>query len=195
MEDDWDLHAVVRGCGSTSTTASSTATTASIPNPSDDLFTTNFQQNSNTSAAYCQDLFQHKRESFIEDLHDLCKPFFARSHQPSPQIRSVISPKSLPISPLSVLGGFQGLSSSEQQQQQLAQRLLQQSQMTQKELLISVANDSKATTASQNHSSRSAKRRKNSLKRVCHVPAESLSSDMWSWRKYGQKPIKGSPYP
>ncbi|XP_073028650.1 WRKY transcription factor 22-like [Primulina eburnea] len=191
MEDDWDLHAVVRGCGSTSTststTASSTATTAAIPNPSDDLFTTNFQQNSNTSAAYCQDLFRHN----IEDLHDLCKPLFPRSQQPSPQIRSVISPKSLPISPLSVLGGFQGLSSSEQ----LAQRLLQQTQITQKQLFISVAKASKATTVSQNPSSRSAKRRKNSLKRVCHVPAESLSSDMWSWRKYGQKPIKGSPYP
>lgn len=33
------------------------------------------------------------------------------------------------------------------------------------------------------------------MKRVCQVPAEGLSSDMWSWRKYGQKPIKGSPYP
>lgn len=37
--------------------------------------------------------------------------------------------------------------------------------------------------------------RKNQMKRVCQVPAEALSSDMWSWRKYGQKPIKGSPYP
>ncbi|KAG6437732.1 hypothetical protein SASPL_102658 [Salvia splendens] len=32
-------------------------------------------------------------------------------------------------------------------------------------------------------------------KKVCHVAAENLSSDVWSWRKYGQKPIKGSPYP
>ena len=37
--------------------------------------------------------------------------------------------------------------------------------------------------------------RKNQLKRVCQVPAEGLSSDVWAWRKYGQKPIKGSPYP
>ncbi|KAE8707995.1 WRKY transcription factor 22 [Hibiscus syriacus] len=44
------------------------------------------------------------------------------------------------------------------------------------------------------HNSRS-KRRKNQLKRVCQVPAEGLSSDVWAWRKYGQKPIKGSPYP
>ncbi|KAG1367745.1 WRKY transcription factor 22 [Cocos nucifera] len=40
------------------------------------------------------------------------------------------------------------------------------------------------------------KRRKNQQKRVvCHVPADGLTSDMWAWRKYGQKPIKGSPYP
>ncbi|XP_051151525.1 WRKY transcription factor 22-like [Andrographis paniculata] len=40
------------------------------------------------------------------------------------------------------------------------------------------------------------KRRKNQQKRVViQVSAEGLSSDMWAWRKYGQKPIKGSPYP
>jgi WRKY transcription factor 22 len=40
------------------------------------------------------------------------------------------------------------------------------------------------------------KRRKNQHKRVVNqVPAEGLASDMWAWRKYGQKPIKGSPYP
>ena len=38
--------------------------------------------------------------------------------------------------------------------------------------------------------------RKNQQKRrVCHVTADNLSTDMWAWRKYGQKPIKGSPYP
>ncbi|KAL8556728.1 hypothetical protein ACS0TY_004260 [Phlomoides rotata] len=40
------------------------------------------------------------------------------------------------------------------------------------------------------------KKRKNQHKRVViQVSAEGLSSDMWAWRKYGQKPIKGSPYP
>ncbi|EFJ09535.1 hypothetical protein SELMODRAFT_77979, partial [Selaginella moellendorffii] len=40
-------------------------------------------------------------------------------------------------------------------------------------------------------------------KRIVCVPVagggkptgEVLPSDMWAWRKYGQKPIKGSPYP
>ncbi|KAJ4954552.1 hypothetical protein NE237_011335 [Protea cynaroides] len=52
------------------------------------------------------------------------------------------------------------------------------------------------TTSSHSHiQTPRSKRRKNQQKRVCQVPAEGLSSDMWAWRKYGQKPIKGSPYP
>ncbi|KAL7122932.1 hypothetical protein ACP275_01G075200 [Erythranthe tilingii] len=40
------------------------------------------------------------------------------------------------------------------------------------------------------------KKRKNQHKRVVvQVSAEGLASDMWAWRKYGQKPIKGSPFP
>ncbi|PKA65788.1 putative WRKY transcription factor 11 [Apostasia shenzhenica] len=44
------------------------------------------------------------------------------------------------------------------------------------------------------------KRRKNRVKRTIRVPAISskmadIPPDEFSWRKYGQKPIKGSPYP
>ncbi|MBA0622540.1 hypothetical protein Godav_008073 [Gossypium davidsonii] len=44
------------------------------------------------------------------------------------------------------------------------------------------------------------KRRKNRVKKVIRVPAISskiadIPPDEYSWRKYGQKPIKGSPYP
>ncbi|OIW13768.1 hypothetical protein TanjilG_17947 [Lupinus angustifolius] len=49
------------------------------------------------------------------------------------------------------------------------------------------------------------KRRKNQAKKVVCIPApaaansrqtgEVVPSDLWAWRKYGQKPIKGSPYP
>ncbi|KAE8712893.1 putative WRKY transcription factor 29 [Hibiscus syriacus] len=38
--------------------------------------------------------------------------------------------------------------------------------------------------------------RKNQKNRVVqHVTADDIQSDRWAWRKYGQKPIKGSPYP
>ncbi|KAG6479887.1 probable WRKY transcription factor 27 [Zingiber officinale] len=39
-------------------------------------------------------------------------------------------------------------------------------------------------------------RQQQQLKKVVrHVAADDLSSDICAWRKYGQKPIKGSPYP
>ncbi|RDX76906.1 WRKY transcription factor 22, partial [Mucuna pruriens] len=37
--------------------------------------------------------------------------------------------------------------------------------------------------------------KKRKKKRVKHVTAVDGVSDPWAWRKYGQKPIKGSPYP
>lgn len=42
--------------------------------------------------------------------------------------------------------------------------------------------------------------RKNRVKKTIRVPAISskiadIPPDEYSWRKYGQKPIKGSPYP
>lgn len=44
--------------------------------------------------------------------------------------------------------------------------------------------------------SKSKKSKKNQQKRVVEqVKEENLLSDAWAWRKYGQKPIKGSPYP
>ncbi|KAH6758873.1 hypothetical protein C2S51_019108 [Perilla frutescens var. frutescens] len=50
------------------------------------------------------------------------------------------------------------------------------------------------------------RRRKSQAKKVVCIPApapansrpssgEVVPSDLWAWRKYGQKPIKGSPYP
>nr|KYP61901.1 putative WRKY transcription factor 27 [Cajanus cajan] len=50
-------------------------------------------------------------------------------------------------------------------------------------------------TQSQPQAPRPRKRKNQQKKMVCHVTADNLSADLWAWRKYGQKPIKGSPYP
>ncbi|KAM0896263.1 hypothetical protein ACQ4PT_023314 [Festuca glaucescens] len=44
-------------------------------------------------------------------------------------------------------------------------------------------------------SSRSKRKKKQVKKEVKRVAADGVSADPWAWRKYGQKPIKGSPYP
>ncbi|KAK6140641.1 hypothetical protein DH2020_025619 [Rehmannia glutinosa] len=180
MEDDWDLHAVVRGCAALTTTSSAAAAVTNRT-PFGQVFSSSFQQDYNF-----EDLFEPRRETFVQDLY---KPFYFKSPESS---QIVLSPQSIPISPLSVLGGLQDVP-TEQQHQQIVKQLPQQTQLRQKHHSFSVANASKPTV-SHNPSSRS-KRRKNHTKKVCHVSAENLSSDVWSWRKYGQKPIKGSPYP
>ncbi|KAM0840377.1 hypothetical protein ACQ4PT_045075 [Festuca glaucescens] len=44
-------------------------------------------------------------------------------------------------------------------------------------------------------SSRSKRKKKPVKKEMKRVAADGVSADPWAWRKYGQKPIKGSPYP
>ncbi|KZV57661.1 hypothetical protein F511_03121 [Dorcoceras hygrometricum] len=166
MEDDWDIQAVVRGC-STAAAAAVAIAKASCGQ----VFCTSHQNHSFCSTGI-QPLFEPRKENSVHELQDLYKPF-------SPQ--TVFAQNSSTVSPLFLLGGLQDQSAEQQQSLQV---------VSQKQQLFSLPSVSKPN----NPTSRS-KRRKNNLKRVCHVPAESLSSDMWSWRKYGQKPIKGSPYP
>ncbi|XP_076926905.1 putative WRKY transcription factor 7 [Bidens hawaiensis] len=61
-------------------------------------------------------------------------------------------------------------------------------------------NDSHAKCTSSSGRCHCSKKRKTRMKRVVRVPAISLKMadippDDYSWRKYGQKPIKGSPHP
>ncbi|KAH7441765.1 hypothetical protein KP509_03G053600 [Ceratopteris richardii] len=62
------------------------------------------------------------------------------------------------------------------------------------------------STISSPYKARGTKKRKALQKKVVYVPAssavsnkpgagENVPADMWAWRKYGQKPIKGSPHP
>uniref|UniRef100_M1BPK7 WRKY transcription factor n=1 Tax=Solanum tuberosum TaxID=4113 RepID=M1BPK7_SOLTU len=165
MEEDWDLHAVVRSCTAASSSGSN--------------FQPRTDNDNNNSSVFCfQDpvlkssilLNKNKIIDDFEELHQLCKPFYT---QQSEQITVISSPRklllqNLPPSP----------SPSQQQQQQFT--------------LIQPKRPLSCTLHAQ---SPRTKRRKNQLKKVCEVAADGLSSDMWSWRKYGQKPIKGSPYP
>ncbi|GKB26634.1 probable WRKY transcription factor 27 [Tanacetum coccineum] len=39
------------------------------------------------------------------------------------------------------------------------------------------------------------RKRKTKERNTLFITQEDLSNDLWAWRKYGQKPIKGSPFP
>ncbi|PWA52180.1 WRKY domain-containing protein [Artemisia annua] len=129
------------------------------------------------------DLYEPTSDNSIEHfLNNLYNPLQFANLQNQP-----ICSQSLPVSPLSVLGGLQDPPYYQQKQQQVTQF-----QGKQQGLSVS------RCTSSTAQSTTKFKKRKNQVKRVCQVPAEGTStstSDLWSWRKYGQKPIKGSPYP
>ncbi|KAH0908187.1 hypothetical protein HID58_031508 [Brassica napus] len=150
MADDWDLHAVVRGCSAFSSSATTTATvfSSNVSSHTSPVFT--FEPRSNTVV--------------FGETRDLYTPFTQESNASS----------------------FSCLNYPEEPRQRQNQK---------RPLSLSASSGSvtsKPTGAS--NTSRS-KRRKIQHKKVCHVAAEALNNDVWAWRKYGQKPIKGSPYP
>ncbi|MED6135742.1 WRKY Transcription Factor [Stylosanthes scabra] len=187
MDDDWDLHAVVRGCATTTTTSTSTTTTTTTsiqPPPSSScgffsiLPTNNNQQQSNVFSVPNNNPFESPIS--IDELHDnhnLCKPFFFKL-QPFHSFQSSSSSSSPPPSSFSYSSSSSSLSSALTQQHQSCNN-----------------NNNKNSHHADSATTPRSKRRKSQLKKVCQVSAENLSSDIWAWRKYGQKPIKGSPYP
>ncbi|KAG5008247.1 hypothetical protein AAZX31_09G233400 [Glycine max] len=176
MAEDWDLHAVVRGYSTvTSSSVSSSSSSSSgfascyfhpeaAASSSSSSGFNIFKGEQGISQALSLSAYPFEARSSIEELHELCKPFFSKSQPLTLQASS-------PLSSLSSYSSAPPKSVSTQEKQQ--QRSKQPHAVT--------------TPRS--------KRRKNQLKKVCQVPVENLSSDIWAWRKYGQKPIKGSPYP
>ncbi|KAH7577987.1 hypothetical protein JRO89_XS01G0324000 [Xanthoceras sorbifolium] len=184
MEVDWDLHAVVRGC-TTSTAVATTTTTTTATSFKDDFASQSWfspSSNNDQGSHLFSLLDPFETRNAIEELHELYKPFFPKSHSLSP--KSISSSK--PIS------SFSFITSPREQTTQFKQQQHQQPKQQQSHAAVSGAT---STSTSANPQTTRSKRRKNQLKRVCQVPAEGLSSDVWAWRKYGQKPIKGSPYP
>ncbi|KAG7981419.1 hypothetical protein I3843_05G233200 [Carya illinoinensis] len=131
-----------------------------------------------------------------------CKNFRRRHPvQPNPTISAARS-RSKPepsASSSSGLGGVQGQQlrrHAQQQPQQQNQPYQQRQQVNQQEFQRPRASSAMSLSAAmQSQAPRSRKRKSQQKRTVCHVTAENLSADMWAWRKYGQKPIKGSPYP
>ncbi|KAJ7969867.1 WRKY family transcription factor [Quillaja saponaria] len=206
MADDWDLFAVVRSCKSATTIATTNPpTTAAISTTEDPLSCltslTFIEENDPFSFP---NLLQPRTGGF-QELQQFCVPFIPttttsgrgitdfgvstsqQQHQLRPTSTSIGS-HFIPGSTTSGFGQFY-----DQQQTQHVQQ--QNQKVQQQEIQFPQSNSAMTIPNTQSQAPRSRKRKNQQKRMVCHVTAENLSADLWAWRKYGQKPIKGSPYP
>ncbi|XP_020209457.1 WRKY transcription factor 22-like [Cajanus cajan] len=113
MAEDWDLHAVVRGCSTVTSSSSSTTTTSGFGSGSGSCYLHHpAEPSSSSSSAFSifkgeegshvlsLSAYPFEARSSIEELHELCKPFFSKSQPLSPlsSLSSSVSsapPKSL----------------------------------------------------------------------------------------------------
>ncbi|KAK4745287.1 hypothetical protein SAY87_011599 [Trapa incisa] len=178
MDDDWDLHAVVRGCctttAPTATTTTAISTFAQTTSSYHEYFHTGPLPCSSTPLCLEPVNKDVELPDLFKELQDLYKSFSF------PKSKPLFLPDPVAVSP--PISTFQVAGSS-------AQIHLKRPHSAESSSVILASNSRCASQPSR------AKRRKNQFKSVCQVPADSLSSDIWAWRKYGQKPIKGSPYP
>ncbi|KFK26883.1 hypothetical protein AALP_AA8G305900 [Arabis alpina] len=185
MSEDWDLFAVVRSCSSSVSTATNNGGNCKQqdpPPPSPPPLFTHIHGDRDK---------ERESSSSCNELQDSCKPFL-------PVTTTWSSP--LVSSAHNVLMK-QELIESQDQKPPLGVRVFPPSSTT-----ISPSSSSSVFVfrgqrdqllQQQSHQAplRSRKRKNQQKRTICHVTQENLSSDMWAWRKYGQKPIKGSPYP
>ncbi|KAK4769890.1 hypothetical protein SAY87_030422 [Trapa incisa] len=194
-DSDWDLSAVVRSCAATAPIFSShligTAAVVEGPNVSDCLQKAlTFQEVEGIDGQRFPFGFfnlLHPSNSGFEELQPFYGPFLPHEDNQNfncpfdgGEVR-LVNPTSFPrhlapVPPYNSSSGKQGQPPQHHARlQQLPQMRGQQYQPPQ--------------------IPRARKRKSQQKKNVCRVTAEQLSSDLWVWRKYGQKPIKGSPYP
>ncbi|KAK4844405.1 hypothetical protein QYF36_019876 [Acer negundo] len=173
--DSWDLQAIVGG-GYNSTSV--------MENP--------WPASSSCFAPNLMSLDHHEQDgllgfpdicettTILDELEELYKPFY-----PQTTILTTTTSISVPCT----------TTSTDQVVKKPKKQLLRKKQQPADLCSSSSSGDS---TDSTDRETKPRKGRKNQHKRVVvqqAVTADGLSSDLWAWRKYGQKPIKGSPYP
>lgn len=166
--DNWDLQAVVRGCRFTGLTTATRPTTVdpfSSFPPPLLLMEEQLPGPEEEALINFPDLSGTTSRTALYELEELCKPFMLKTHIHPPPQQQQQPPP--PPQHLHLLSSSTAAATLAAQQPHRPQSQIPRS-----------------------------KRRKNQQKKVvCQVPADGSSPDVWAWRKYGQKPIKGSPYP
>ncbi|KAF7147439.1 hypothetical protein RHSIM_Rhsim03G0192300 [Rhododendron simsii] len=179
MADGWDLHAVVSGCttaASTSATINVNGQTNNVEDPLPDLASLTFTNDDDT--LFYNPGFGDSSDFECEGLEEIYRSFNFLKPRPNNPCTSSIPPtqqeaQSLPSPPP-------------------PQTMVQVQQLITPQL---IKNSRAGSSLPLPATVRSRRRKNQQTKLVRQMSHEELLGDSWAWRKYGQKPIKGSPYP
>ncbi|KAI4383139.1 hypothetical protein MLD38_009015 [Melastoma candidum] len=180
MADEWDLSAIVRSCGAVASPSADTSTSSpsDMDNPLSCLASLTFDEDAEGSFA---SLSPATSAAPLDELEALYRSFFPATSNavPNPTLGGSVSSLTAPIPSWNnpALSVPQPLTYPWHDPQR---------PRADPPILPAVRPQAPNSKA---------KKRKTQPKSVCHFTGETLSSDPWAWRKYGQKPIKGSPYP
>ncbi|XP_025013358.1 WRKY transcription factor 22 isoform X2 [Ricinus communis] len=171
--EDWDLEAVVRGC-STNEAFADIMINNNPPSVLSPLST--LDQDDRQELLSSPDFFEFATKDFDYGVEkETYKPLLFYPNQQALSPQSILSPTSSMSIP-----SYDG---------QEPEKLQKKHLFSESDAPVSCSDDATPLASK-------SKRWKSAQNRVVkHVTADGLSSDMWAWRKYGQKPIKGSPYP
>ncbi|KAL1206728.1 putative WRKY transcription factor 27 [Cardamine amara subsp. amara] len=202
--EDWDLFAVVRSCSSSASTATLNTTSCGGGHEDNGV---NCKQHQDPLPP--PPLFTHihgdrdrdrdkESSSSCNELQDSCKPFLPVTTTTTTTTWSSPPPPPPKVSsaPNVLMKQEQGLLESQDQKPPLGVRVFSPPTTSSSSSVFLFRGQRDPLLQPQSQAPLRSRKRKNQQKRtICHVTQENLSSDMWAWRKYGQKPIKGSPYP
>ncbi|XP_073032450.1 WRKY transcription factor 22-like isoform X4 [Primulina eburnea] len=182
MDDDWDLHAVVRGCtttGTTNTTASAAADNA-FPSSS-------FPLHNDENSYGFSDLVDGRDDPF-QGLHEIYKKFCVEEEISPP---AAVSSSSLVPTP----AAYNTQEILQMPPPQMNMQIQVKSQLKINPVCASSSSSSLDIPSTNSPPIQNRRKKNQQAKMVREIAQEELSADSWAWRKYGQKPIKGSPYP
>ncbi|XP_038876070.1 probable WRKY transcription factor 27 [Benincasa hispida] len=189
--DDWDLSAVVRSCNSavSATDPTSAAAAAAAESALSCLASLTFEDDPNDVAFSFSDILQPKQPNGFHELH---QAFISFLPNPSAGPAAVSAPPAVvPEIPNSTPNHHfrHGIKPIRPNPHPAALQHHHHHRQP------PFPPDFPSSPMTQSLMPKSRKRQNQQKRTVCHVTADNLSTDMWAWRKYGQKPIKGSPYP
>ncbi|KAL3524330.1 hypothetical protein ACH5RR_017164 [Cinchona calisaya] len=188
MADDWDLYAVVRSCTNTTgatSTASSTVTDHATIAPVEN----SINQSGDTNSFDFPGFVNQTGDSFfgLEDIYkyENTQPFYGNNSLPQQNHPT--------NSVLQTIGQNPQYTDLTPQQHIFPQpQKVIQPQQQYSNLGHGIFGSFPSTSP---HPIRPRRRKNQQAKMIHQMTQEELSADTWAWRKYGQKPIKGSPYP